>query len=104
MPNIEDMNPTRVDEDRRRHKTHRYVRRLFEVFPADQSAAVQLIESDGRFREVCDEYEACNEAIEHLTRSKFDDDLRREYCALRLQIEAELLRYILEHRSSEEQH
>jgi hypothetical protein len=50
-----------------------------------------LFERDEIFRELCDDYEACARALAEQERS---EDLRREYSALRLRLETELLAYL----------
>jgi hypothetical protein len=72
---------------------------LRERFPHINGVSLQLLERDDTFRELCEEYVACTEVVERLTRSGSDEALRREYSALRLRVERELLGYISGHRS-----
>ena len=72
---------------------------LRERFPHINGVSLQLLERDETFRELCEEYVACTEVVERLTRSGSDEALRREYSALRLRVERELLGYISGHRS-----
>ena len=72
---------------------------LRERFPHVNGVSLQLLERDETFRELCEEYAACTEVVERLTRSCSDEALRREYSALRLRVERELLGYISGHRS-----
>ena len=75
------------------------MRLVIERFPNVQEDAQQLFARDEAFRELCEEYEACSQAAERLETSRLDQDpLRREYNALRLRLEGELLRYLQEHR------
>jgi hypothetical protein len=60
------------------------------------------MESHETFRELCEEYEACTEVIERLAQCQSDDAIAKEYSALRLRLESELLRYISEHWSGSE--
>ena len=72
---------------------------LRERFPHINGVSLQLLERDETFRELCEEYAACTEVVERLTRSGSDEALRREYSALRLRVERELLGYISGRRS-----
>ena len=72
---------------------------LRERFPHVNGVSLQLLERDETFRELGEEYVACTEVVERLTRSGSDEALRREYSALRLRVERELLGYISGHRS-----
>jgi hypothetical protein len=76
------------------------VRLLLERFPHVRAASLQLLERHETFRELCEEYEACNEAAERFAQSGSDAALLEEYSALRLRLEGELLRYISEHGGS----
>ena len=62
-----------------------------EQFPHLRERVACLFESDEVFRELCDDYEACAEA---LVRQETNEDLKREYAALRLRLETELLGYL----------
>jgi hypothetical protein len=67
-------------------------------FPHLQQRVACLFESDVLFRELCEDYEACTEA---LARQTSDEGLRCEYAALRLRLETELLEHL---RRAEEPH
>jgi hypothetical protein len=70
---------------------------VLERFPNVQSQATHLFERDEGFRELCEEYEACTTAADRLEASApRQEQLRREYAALRLRLEGELLRYLQE--------
>jgi hypothetical protein len=74
------------------------IRLVIERFPNVQEDARQLFARDEAFRELCEDYETCTQAAERLEGSRLDQDpLRREYAALRLRLEGELLRYFQEH-------
>jgi hypothetical protein len=62
-----------------------------EQFPHLRDKVVQLFEQDAIFQELCQDYEACREA---LSRAAASQALNREYTALRLRLEYELLRYM----------
>jgi hypothetical protein len=62
-----------------------------EQFPRLRDRVACLFERDLVFRELCDDFEACSEA---LARPSASEDLRREFAALRLRLETELLRYL----------
>ena|SRR5437868_14853371 len=73
---------------------------LQERFPHVQTLSLRLLEQHETFRELCEEYEACTEAAARFEHPGANDALRKEYNALRLRLEGELLRYIAEHDSS----
>ena len=75
------------------------MRRLSERFPHVDRVSWRLLERDATFRELCEEYAACTAVVERLTQSGSDEPMLREYNALRLRVEGELLGYIAEHRS-----
>ena len=52
-----------------------------------------LFERELLFRELCEDYETCANA---LARQPASEGLRREYSALQLRLETELLRYLHE--------
>ena len=64
-----------------------------EQFPHLRQRVACLFERDAIFRELCDDYEACAQA---LSQQESSEDLRREYAALRLRLETELLGYLQE--------
>jgi hypothetical protein len=72
------------------------VKLLLERFPHVQAVSLLLLARHETFRDLCEEYEACTEAAERLEHSGADDAIRKEYSALRLRLEGELLRYISE--------
>ena len=67
--------------------------RVSEQFPHLRERVACLFERDDIFRELCDDYEVCAEA---LARQESNQDLQREYAALRLRLETELLGYLQE--------
>jgi len=67
------------------------LQRVSEQFPHLRERVACLFERDDIFRELCDDYEACAQA---LSRQERNEDLRREYAALRLRLETELLGYL----------
>jgi hypothetical protein len=69
------------------------LQRVSEQFPNLRERVACLFERDEVFRELCDDYEACAQA---LSRQERNEDLRREYSALRLRLETELLAYLQE--------
>ena len=62
-----------------------------EQFPLLRDRVACLFESDPIFRELCEDYEACAQA---LGRQACNEGLRREYSALRLRLETEMLGYL----------
>ena len=71
------------------------LRFVVERLPQVGAQAGALFECDEAFRDLCEEYQACSEALSRLERyPNGKDALRNEYVALRLRLEGELLRYV----------
>jgi hypothetical protein len=64
-----------------------------EQFPLLRERVACLFERDPIFQELCEDYEACARA---LSRQQATEALQREYAALRLRLETELLGYLHE--------
>ena len=64
-----------------------------EQFPHLRERVACLFERNEMFRELCEDYETCTDALAHQAAS---EGLRPEYSALRLRLETELLRYLHE--------
>ena len=64
-----------------------------EQFPHLRERVACLFEREEIFRELCEDYEVCSGALAGRPAS---EGLRREYSALRLRLETELLRYLHE--------
>jgi hypothetical protein len=64
-----------------------------EQFPNLRERVAGLFERDPIFRELCEDYQVCGEAQAGRPPT---DDLSREYAALQLRLETELLRYLHE--------
>jgi hypothetical protein len=64
-----------------------------EQFPNLRERVACLFERDELFRELCEDYEACAGALAGQPAS---EGLRREYRALQLRLETEVLRYLRE--------
>lgn len=76
---------------------HACLKLVSEQFPHVRERAVLLFGRDEAFRELCEEYEACVGAAQRLDASRPEQGaMQREYVALRLRIEGELLRYLQE--------
>ncbi len=75
---------------------------LVRRFPHLQSVSLMLLHRHEPFRDLCEEYETCSKVCERLERTRGDEALRREYSALRLRLESELLRYIEENSRKDE--
>jgi hypothetical protein len=75
----------------------RCVQLLLDRFPHVREVSEQLLSDSEAFRELCEEYEACTEAIERLQPSATSAGLLSEYLALRLRLEGELLRNVAAH-------
>jgi len=67
-------------------------------FPTVQDQASRLFEHDENFREICEEYRACADTLSRLGgAAPSEEPIRKEYSALLLRLEGELLRYLKEH-------
>jgi hypothetical protein len=78
---------------------HPALKLVSERLPNVRHQAAQLFESDEVFRELCDEYQMCSETVTRIEGTPAADEaLRREYVALSLRLEGELLRYLTEQR------
>lgn len=67
-------------------------------FPTVRDEAIRLFERDETFREICEEYQTCADRLIRLaTGPSSSDPIRKEYSALLLRLEGELLRYLEEH-------
>ena len=64
-----------------------------EQFPLLRDRVARLFDRDPLFRELCEDYQACSDALK---RQKGSEDLQREYELLRLRLETELLRFLHE--------
>ena len=64
-----------------------------EQFPHLRERVACLFERDELFRDLCEDYEACTDALAGRPAS---EGLRREYSVLQLRLETELLRYVRE--------
>jgi hypothetical protein len=75
-----------------------------ERFGPLRDRAVRTFERDLDFRDLCDEYQACAETLaSHEGSRRSSEALRREYAALLLRIERELLRYLDEHPDGDDE-
>src|SRR6185369_9139109 len=86
-------------QDPGRERAEVCMKLLLERFPHVQALALKRCEKQDSFRELCEEYWACNQVLTRLERPGAEEDLRSEYGALRLRLEGELLRYIAEQSS-----
>ncbi len=99
MPDSKDSDSTSGSDTPDRGHEHACIHLLLERFPHLRSVSLHLLEKHETFHELCEEYEACTEVVERLTHCAADDAIAKEYSALRLRLEGELLRYLSEHRS-----
>jgi hypothetical protein len=75
------------------------VERLLARDSQERSAYLHLIASDANFRELCEEYEVCHDAFAGLAYAGYDQSLREEYGGLLLQLQGQLVRYLLDRES-----
>lgn len=75
---------------------------LQERFPHVQERAARLYESDEIFRELAEDYADCAATVTRIADAPSSDGMRKEYAALFLRLETELLRYLGEHPDREE--
>jgi hypothetical protein len=78
---------------------HPALKLVSDRLPNVRDQAALLFDRDEVFRELCDEYQMCDETVERIEATPAADaGLQREYVALRLRLEGELLRYLMERR------
>ena len=94
MPDTDDSDAA---QDQSKHVVEACMKLLLRRFPHVQELALKRCEKDESFRELSEEYWACSEVLARLERPDSEESLRSEYGALRLRLEAELLRFIAEH-------
>ena len=78
--------------------SHSSLRLVSERFGPLRDRAVRAFERDPDFRDLCDEYQVCAETLaSHEESPGSSEAVRREYAALLLRVERELLRHLDEH-------
>jgi hypothetical protein len=71
---------------------------LSERFPHVRETAERLYENDESFRDLCQDYEACAGTVARLEScGSSSAAMRKEYTALLMRLERELLRFLEEH-------
>ncbi len=65
-----------------------------EQFPSLRDRVARRFERDETFRELCHDYESCVAALARL--GEASPEMKREYAALKLRLEAEMLGYLRE--------
>jgi hypothetical protein len=74
------------------------LRRVSERFQLVRDRAARLFERDPDFRDLCEEYDACARTLaRHEAAGSSSEAMGREYTALMLRLERELLRHLEEH-------
>src|SRR3954471_5488772 len=77
---------------------HPSLRMVSERFGPLTDRTFGAFERDPDFRDLCDEYQACAKTLAaHEESHRASEAMRREYAALLLRVERELLRYLDEH-------
>jgi uncharacterized protein YdcH (DUF465 family) len=77
---------------------HPSLKFLNERFHEVRDEMARLFERDEDFRELCEDYKSCAQTVARLQSSGLTTEgLRKEYSALLLRLERELLRYLEEH-------
>ena len=99
MSRTEDPNSEGHGDPDERSQAQRCVKLIAERFPHVRLVSLELLMKDETFRELCEEYEVCTAAVERLARPVSDETMLREYAALQLRLEGELLRYLSQHGS-----
>jgi len=79
-------------------------RLLVKRFPHLQLITLRLMVQGEAFRDLCEEYATCTAACERLEQPGADAGILREYHALRLRLEGELLWYISQHGERDGRH
>jgi hypothetical protein len=76
---------------------------LSERFPHVREWAVRLYGQDESFRDLCQDYEECAGTVARFESAGFPSAaIRREYTALLMRLERELLRFLEEHPDRDE--
>jgi hypothetical protein len=70
------------------------VRLLLRRFPDLRTVPLRLPDADASFTELCEDYEACAQALAYLARHESNAAMYGEFRVLRLHLEGELLRYL----------
>jgi hypothetical protein len=82
---------------------HPALRAVTERFPNVGQRVAELFEQDESFHELCEEYQTCTHALARLDqagragKSSGPEGVGKEYAALLLRLEGELIRYLEEH-------
>ena len=94
---------------RRGPQTLRCVQLFLDRFPHLREASERLLSDSEAFCELCEEYEACTQALQGgakgyvIKHSAASAGLLTEYLALRLRLEGELLRCVSAHYAARDQ-
>lgn len=75
-------------------KLHCASKLLLERFPHNREVILRLLESDGTFQQLVEEYEACSDAVDRLDHLHSDHDLHNDYVEVLSQVESEVISYI----------
>lgn len=82
---------------------HSSLELVYDRFPHVREIVAHLFERNEDFRELCDEYEACGRAVARLESvGPSADAMRKEYVALLLRLERELLVHLEAHSGRNE--
>jgi len=85
------------------NRVHSSLQVVNDRFQQVRERAALLFERDENFRDLCEDYEACARTVARLeTSCGSSEAMRREYTALLLRLERELLRYLEEHPARRE--
>jgi hypothetical protein len=77
---------------------HTSLRLVNERFEACREMAARLFESDETFRDLCEDYEICALTVARMESNDASSEaLHKEYSALLLRLERELLEYLERH-------
>jgi hypothetical protein len=77
---------------------HPALRSVCERFANLREESARLFDGDTDFRDLCEEFQACASTLARLESSASGSErVRREYAALLLRLERELLRYLEAH-------
>jgi len=99
MPDHEDLNEdANFNTYREGSVPKRYVEIVHELFPHMRSVLDRVLEQSEPFRDLVEEYGVCTDVLER-QHSRAEPQVR-EYTALRLRLESELLEYLRDYADS----
>ena len=101
MPNREDTDENAGGPSHRYGSLQkRYVEIVHDLFPHMRTVLDRVLEESESFRDLVEEYGLCTEVLEQPTQHGRPNPPVKEYAALRLRLEGELLQYLRDYTDS----